>query len=96
LPGNEGIEEKMNCRWCGSRRVRISRLHLADLFTLFGLRYPIRCHTCYERYSLGLLQAWALHRAGREQRSQLKPEFRTVRPNFAAHEEPAPAETSAV
>jgi hypothetical protein len=55
----------MNCRWCGSKRVRISRLHLADLFTLFGLRYPVRCHTCYERYALGLLDAWSLHRTVR-------------------------------
>jgi hypothetical protein len=37
------------CDACGSRRFRISRFRLADVFWLFLFQYPVRCVECEQR-----------------------------------------------
>jgi hypothetical protein len=53
----------MKCSFCGSDRVRISKLHASDFLRLIFLQYPVRCHACYERSYVSLATARRIRRA---------------------------------
>jgi len=52
----------MNCLWCGSAKMRVSRLQISDINQLFLFRYPVRCRACFERDHVPFLRAWRLGR----------------------------------
>lgn len=51
-----------HCLGCGSTRLRMSRLRISDVPHLFLLRYPVRCHDCYQRTYIYLGRALKLVR----------------------------------
>jgi hypothetical protein len=59
----------MKCLWCGSRKMQLSHLQVFDLTHLFRLRYPVRCHICYERNHVSFTRAWDLHSLERSRRA---------------------------
>jgi hypothetical protein len=66
----------MTCRYCLSRHIRFSRLHLFDIPALLVLRIPVRCRSCQERAYVGILKGLKLaftkkrvHRSSREKAS---------------------------
>jgi hypothetical protein len=73
----------MECRLCGSKKFRVSRLRLPDLFKLLSLRYPVRCRTCYRRVFVSFFAARAIRRENHlrheEERRRRMQEASTVR-----------------
>jgi len=59
-----------HCLWCESTNVRNSRLRLADGPRLMLLQWPVRCHTCEERYYASVVTAWKLRQATKARRSE--------------------------
>lgn len=74
----------LQCVGCGYSKFRFSRLRLGDLFMLLTFHYPVRCHGCLERYYIGFLEAWQLHRKHLRSRAErLRKE--QEEPNRPAH-----------
>jgi hypothetical protein len=75
----------MTCRYCRSRHVHFSHLHIADIPHLLLLQFPVRCRSCQERVYVGPLSAWKLAFPGRnEARSSRIAASANVRRNPAA------------
>jgi hypothetical protein len=51
----------MICPWCGSVKMRLSRLQLPDILPLLMFKYPVCCRICHERNYIGFAQALGLH-----------------------------------
>lgn len=60
----------LKCVGCGYSKFQFSKLRLGDLGMLLTFRYPVRCHGCLERYYIGFLDAWELHRERRRKRAE--------------------------
>jgi|HubBroStandDraft_1064217.scaffolds.fasta_scaffold12669_2 hypothetical protein len=58
----------MDCRWCGSPSIRISRLRFSDVLRLVVLLYPVRCRACEQRYFVSAFTAFKLHAAEKARR----------------------------
>ena len=52
----------MECKLCGSKKFRVSRLRIPDLYKLLCFRYPVRCRTCYRRVFVNLIVARGIRR----------------------------------
>jgi hypothetical protein len=50
----------VNCLYCGSNRLRLSRFHLFDIPRLLVLQLPVRCRSCGERFDAFAFEAWKL------------------------------------
>lgn len=53
----------MQCRRCGSKKLRLSHFYFHDLIRMVFLRYPLRCRDCRARYYVGFLTAFRLLRS---------------------------------
>jgi hypothetical protein len=53
----------MKCHYCGSSKLRVSRLRVGDVVRLLLFQYPIRCRACRERDYAGLMLAIGLRQA---------------------------------
>lgn len=53
----------MKCHYCGSTKLRVSRLRGGDIVRLLLFQYPIRCRACRERDYAGLMLALGLRQA---------------------------------
>lgn len=53
----------MECKLCGSTKMRGSRLHLPDLSHLIFFHYPVRCRVCYKREFVNIFIAFKVRRA---------------------------------
>ena len=62
----------MICPICGSERIRLSRLRVADLGRLLLFSYPIRCAECFERDSVNLIDAFKIRQLSRARRAARK------------------------
>jgi len=58
-----------HCRACGSKNLRPSRLQLKDLVYLIILRYPVRCRTCRERFSVSIFSVRKIQRDAQARRA---------------------------
>ena len=47
----------MECVYCGSADMRVSRFHMSDLPTLLVLKRPYRCRSCNGRMYLSVFVA---------------------------------------
>jgi hypothetical protein len=52
----------MECKLCGSSKIRGSRLRLPDLSHLIFLQYPVRCRVCYKREFVNIFKAFKVRR----------------------------------
>jgi hypothetical protein len=55
----------MECRVCGSKTFRVSRLRIPDISQLIVFRYPIRCRSCYKRVFVNFIAALKVRRESR-------------------------------
>jgi len=73
----------MECKLCGSKKFRVSRLRIPDLYKLLWLRYPVRCRTCYRRVFVSIFVARGIRRENQlrheEERRRRMQEASTVR-----------------
>jgi len=60
----------MECKLCGSSRIRVSRLRVPDLSELIFLQYPVRCRNCFKREFVSLFTALRIRRASRQRREE--------------------------
>ena len=47
----------MNCIYCHSTQIRLSRLRIPDLLRLLLLKIPVRCRSCQERVYTNIFAA---------------------------------------
>lgn len=52
----------MQCRRCGSKKLRLSHFYFHDLIRMLLLRYPLRCRDCRARYYVGFATAYKVLR----------------------------------
>jgi|HubBroStandDraft_1064217.scaffolds.fasta_scaffold02592_2 hypothetical protein len=62
----------MICPICGSERIRLSRLRVADYVRLLLFTYPVRCAECFERDSVNLITALSIYQQSRARRHARK------------------------
>lgn len=60
----------MKCQYCGSTKLRTSRLRVGDVVRLLLFQYPVRCRACRERDYAGLMLAVGLRQAEKARRAE--------------------------
>ena len=53
-------EPGLECHFCRSSHLRLSRIHMFDIPRFLLLQTPVRCRSCHERCYVNIFMAWNL------------------------------------